>query len=276
MKTTGMLIAAAVLLALTGVLYWSDHRKASDSLTTSASSTGEAPAPKILTLKDADISKIDIKKKSADSVEVTKDAAGKWQITAPKPLAADQDAVTSLVSSAASLNSDRLIDEKGADLKPYGLAEPSIEVDITTKDKDQKLLLGDDTPTGSATFAMLAGDPRVFTIASYTKSSFDKSANDLRDKRLLTVDFDKVSQIELVAKKQDITFAREKDTWQILKPKPLRADNSSVEDLSRKLRDAKMDVSSSAPDEKKAAAAFASGTPVATAKLTGTSGTQEI
>jgi uncharacterized protein DUF4340 len=276
MKTTGMLIAAAVLLALTGVLYWSDHRKASDSLTTSASSTAEAPAPKILTLKDADISKIDIKKKSADSVEVTKDAAGKWQITAPKPLAADQDAVTSLVSSAASLNSDRLIDEKSADLKQYGLAEPSIEVHITTKDNDQKLLLGDDTPTGSATFAMLAGDPRVFTIASYTKSSFDKSANDLRDKRLLTVDFDKVSQIELVAKKQDITFAREKDTWQILKPKPLRADNSSVEDLSRKLRDAKMDVSSSAPDEKKAAAAFASGTPVATAKLTGTSGTQEI
>ena len=270
-----MLVAAAVLLALTGVLYWSDRHPAKDSAT-STSSTAEVPAPKILTLKDGDISKIDIKKKGADPVEVTKDAAGKWQIAAPKQLNADQDAVTSLVSSVASLNSDRLVDDKPSDLKQYGLTEPALEVDITTKEKPQKILLGDDTPTGSATFAMLSGDPRVFTIASYTKSGLDKSANDLRDKRLLTVDFDKVSQIELIAKKQDMTFAREKDTWQILKPKPLRADNSQVEELSRKLKDAKMDVSASAPDEKKASAAFASGTPVAIAKLTGTSGTQEL
>jgi Domain of unknown function (DUF4340) len=276
MKTTGMLVAAAVLLALTGALYWSDRHPTKDSATTSASSTAEAPAPKILTLKDSDISKIDIKKKGADPVELTKDAAGKWEITAPKPLSADQDAVTSLVSTVASLSSDRLVDDKAGDLKQYGLADPSLEVDIDSKEKAQKVLLGDDTPTGSATFAMLSGDPRVFTIASYTKSSLDKSTNDLRDKRLLTVDFDKVSQIELIAKKQDMTFAREKDTWQILKPKPLRADNSQVEELSRKLKDAKMDVSSTAPDEKKAVAAFASATPFATVKLTGTSGTQEL
>jgi Domain of unknown function (DUF4340) len=275
MKTTGMLVAAAVLLALTGVLYWSDHHQASET-TSASSSTAEAPAPKILSLKDTDISKVDIRKKGADPVELVKDTAGKWQIAAPKPLSADQDAVTTLVSTVASLNSDRLVDEKASDLKKYGLAEPALELDITTKDKPQRLLLGDDTPTGIATFAVLAGDPRVFTIANYTKSSLDKSSNDLRDKRLLTVDFDKVSQIELIAKKQDMTFAREKDTWQILKPKPLRADNSQVEELSRKLKDAKMDVSASSPDGNKAAAAFTSGTPVATAKLTGTSGTQEL
>jgi Domain of unknown function (DUF4340) len=274
MKTTGLLIAAAVLAALTGVLYWSDRHKPSD--TTSASSTAEPPAPKILNLKDTDISKLEIKKRAADPVALTKDNAGKWQISAPKPLSADQDSVSSVVSTLSALNSDRLVDEKPSDLKQYGLTDPALEVDIATKDKPQKLLIGDDTPTGSATFAMLSGDPRVFTIASYTKSSLDKSSNDLRDKRLLTVDFDKISQIELIAKKQDLTFAREKDTWQILKPKPLRADNFQVEELSRKLKDAKMDLSSSAADEKKVAAAFASGTPVATAKVIGTSGSQEL
>jgi hypothetical protein len=123
---------------------------------------------------------------------------------------------------------------------------------------------------------MLAGDPRVFTVASYTKSSVDKSVNDLRDKRLLTADFDKISQIELTAKKQDIVFGRNKDAWQIVKPKPLRADNFSVEDLSRKLKDAKMDLSAAAPDAKKAAAAFASATPIAVAKITDAAGTQEL
>jgi hypothetical protein len=273
MKTTGLLIAAAVLACLTGALYWSDHHKPSE---TSASSSAEPPAPKILTLKDSDISKIDIKKKGAEEVALAKDSAGKWQITAPQQLSADQDSVTSMVSTLSSLSSERLVSDSSSDLKQYGLAEPSLEVDIITKDKPQKLLIGDDTPTGSGAFAMLSGDPRIFTIASYTKSSIAKSASDLRDKRLLTIDFDKISQIELNAKKQDIEFGRSKDAWQIVKPKPLRADNFQVEDLSRKLRDAKMDLSAADFDEKKAVAAFASATPVATAKVTDPASTQEL
>jgi hypothetical protein len=116
----------------------------------------------------------------------------------------------------------------------------------------------------------------VFTLASYTKTSVDKGPNDLRDKRLLTADFDKISRIELIAKKQDIEFGRNKEAWQIVKPKPLRADNYQVEDLARKLKDAKMDLSAAATDEKKAAAPFAAGALVATAKVTDASGTQEL
>jgi hypothetical protein len=117
----------------------------------------------------------------------------------------------------------------------------------------------------------------VFTIASYTKTSVDKSPNDLRDKRLLTADFDKISQVELTSKKQSIDFGRNKDAWQILKPRPLRADNFTVEDLVRRLKDAKMDLTAATDtDEKKLAAAFASGTQIATAKVTDAAGTQEL
>jgi Domain of unknown function (DUF4340) len=177
----------------------------------------------------------------------------------------------------SSLNSDRLVDEKAADLSQFGLAQPDLELDITEKDnKSQKLLIGDNTPTGSAAFAKLEGDPRVFTIASYNKTSMDKTSNDLRDKRLLTTDFDKVSQIEVVGKKQTIDFGRNKQEWTILKPKPLRADNSQVEDLVRSLRDAKLETATTDADAKKAASSFAGGEPVGTAKVTDTSGTQEL
>src|SRR5205807_9917845 len=130
-------------------------------------------------------------------------------------------------------------------------------------------------PAGTAVYAAIAGDPRVFALSSYKKSSFDKSADDLRDKRLLTFDSDKVSAIELTAKKQTMTFARGKDEWHIVKPKPFRADRSQVEDLLRTLQDAKMDLSAS-EEEKKVAAAFSSGTSIATAKVTDVSGTQEL
>jgi hypothetical protein len=273
MKSTGLLIAAVVLAVLTGTLYWSDHHKAADSAATPV----DAP-PKILVLKDADLAKIAIKKKGAEEVALDRNGAGKWQITAPSAMAADQDAVSSMISTISSLNSERLVEDKASDLKQYGLTDPALELDIATKDgKSQKVLLGDDTPAGNAIFATTSGDPRVFTIASYTKTSIDKSPNDLRDKRLLTADFDKISQVELTAKKQSIEFGRNKDAWQILKPRPLRADNFTVEDLVRRLKDAKMDLTAaSESDEKKLAAAFASGNPIATATVTTAAGTQEL
>jgi Domain of unknown function (DUF4340) len=273
MKNSGLIIAAVVLAALTGVLYWSNHHPPSDS---TAKASLDTP-PKILSLKQEDISKIEIKKKGGEALDLAKDGGGKWQIAAPKLLGADQEAVSSLLYAVSTLNGERLVDDKAGDVTQYGLAQPSLELDVTTKNgKPQKLLLGDDTPAGSAVFAKLDGDPRVFTIASYNKTSIDKTANDLRDKRLLTVDFDKLSQIELATKKQDIEFGRNKQEWQIIKPKPLRADNFQVEEIVRRLRDAKMDLSSTDTDAKKAAAAFASGTQVATAKVTDSASTQEL
>lgn len=272
MKSWGLLVAAIVLAALSGVLYWSNHRKTAKS---AVSSAAEA-SPKVLEIKPADVIGIKISKKGAEDLALSKNASRQWQITAPKPLPADQDAVSSLLSTLSPLNSERLVEEKAVDLSLYGLAKPAAEISITEKDKkSENLLLGDDTPAGSGVYAAVAGSPRVFIIASYNKSSLDKTSNDLRDKRLLTFESEKLSRVELTAKKQTIEFGRDKDQWQILKPKPLRADQFAVEDLIRSLRDAKMDLSSS-DDEKKSGAAFNSGTPVVTAKLTDVSGSQEL
>jgi hypothetical protein len=272
MKMRGLLVAAIVLAALTGTLYWSNHRRSAES---AADSTLES-SPIILTLKAAEITRLSIRKKLGDSVMLARNDAGQWQIAASKTLAADQDAVSSVLSTLSSLNSERLVEDKGANLDQYGLMQPSIEVQITTKDKkDQQLLIGDDTPTGNGAYAAVAGDPRVFTIAGYNKNAFVKNENDLRDKRLLTFDSDKVSSIELTAKQKTIAFGRSKDEWHIIKPKPLRADRFQVEELLRTLHDAKMDLNGS-EQEKKAAQAFGSGAPFAAARVTDLAGTQEL
>ena len=271
MKLRGLIVAAIILAGLTGTLYWSNHRKPVDTTEASA----EAP-PKILAVKEADISKFDLKKNGAEQVGGERNSAGQWHITSPTALGADQSAVSSLLGTFSSLNSERLVEDKASNLAPYGLDSPKLEVDLTDKgNKTQKLLLGDDTPAGSGIYAKLEGDPRVFTIPKYDKTSIDKSANDLRDKRLLTIDSDKVSQVDVAAKKQEMAFGRNKDEWQIVKPKPLRADNSAVDELVRALTDAKMELDAS-DDPKKNASVFATAAPVATAKVTAESGTQEL
>lgn len=276
MKLRGLTISAVLLLALVGGLYWSNHKKAQE-----ASKPSTDTPPKILSLNEADIIKVDLKKKTGEEVVLAKNASGKWEMTAPKALPVDQDAVSSMMTTLTSLDSDRLVDSSSNNLSEFGLNQPALTVTITEKNgKTRQLLIGDDTPTGSGAYAKLENDPRIFTLASYNKTSIDKTPKDLRDKRLLTVDSDKISQLELIdqvkGKSQDIVFGRSKDAWQIVKPKPLRADGLQVEELLRKVKDAKMDTTASDDDAKKAAASFASGTPVATVKLTDPSGTQEL
>jgi hypothetical protein len=271
MKSRGLIVAGVVLAVLTGVLYWSNHHKPAEAKETSA----DTP-PKILSLNEADITKVDIQKKGESAVDLSRNSSGQWQITAPTPLGADQSSVSGVLSSLSSLNSDRLVEEKTSNLDQYGLAQPGLVISLGEKNnRTDKLLIGDDTPTGNDAYAKLDGDGRVFMIASYTRKSLDKGVNDLRDKRLLTVDSDKISRVELVGKQQDLEFGRDKDQWQILKPKPLRADGYQVDELVRKLTDARMDLSA-ASDAKKTAAAFAAGAPVATAKVTTASGTQQL
>ena len=176
----------------------------------------------------------------------------------------------------AALDSQRLVEDKAADLNQYGLSQPSLAIRLSEKDnKTRQLLIGDATPTGNGVYAKLDGDPRVFTIASFNKSSVDKGLSDLRDKRLITAIADKISRIDLVTEHETLEFGRDKDQWQILKPKPMRGDGSRVDDLVRGITDARMDLTA-ANDPKKNVAAFASASPVASVKVTTESGIQEL
>jgi hypothetical protein len=269
MKIHSLIISACILLVLSGLLYWSNRHKPDESKI-----SADTP-PAILKLDEGSINKLELKKKSAPPILLSKADSGEWRIAEPEPLRADQSTVSSMLSTVSSLNSERVIEEKASDLKNYGLDAPALEVDVSEKDgHSQKLLVGDDTPASGGAYAMLAGNPKVYTLASYNKSSLDKSLNDLRDKRLLPANADKVSRVELMRSGQDLEFGRNKDEWQILKPRPLRADSSQVSDLVRQLTEAKMDLTGTTG--KDAESAFRKASRVAVAKITDQSGTQEL
>lgn len=267
----GRLLTASVLLAIfAGLFWWLNKREASATKPPVTPTT-----TKIVDVPQDQIQSLSIDKVGSEPIEL-KRAGGKWSITGPEAFPADQDAVSSLVSTFASLNADKSLEDKATALDQYGLTKPSLSVTATKKDgKTIKLLVGDETPTNSGSYAELAGDPRVFLIASYNKTSLDKNENDLRDKRLLALDSEKLSRVELTAKKETIEFGRNKDQWQILKPKPMRANQSAVEDLVRSLGDAKMELSAT-DDEKKGLNAFNGGKPVAGVKITDVAGTREL
>jgi ribosomal protein L12E/L44/L45/RPP1/RPP2 len=270
MKPKGLLIAVVLLAALTGAIWWSNKKQAAAPAKSPTDTTS-----KLLTIPADQFQEVRIKKVTGE-VQDLKLVDGKWRIVEPKELPADQDAVTTMVTSLSSLTADKTIEDNAADLAPYGLNIPTLEITITKKDgKTAGLIVGDATPTSSGSYAKLPDSPRVYTIASYVKTGLDKSVNDLRDKRLLTFESDKLTRVLLAAKGPAVEFGKNgQNEWQILKPRPLRADSTQVDSLIGKLKDAKMDPLVSDEDAKKAAAAFASGTKVAVATVSDSGGDQ--
>lgn len=274
MKMKQLIAAAIVLAALAGTLYWSNHRKPA---TDSASASSSSPAVKVVSLKQDDISKLEVKIKSGDDVVLNRVGPSSWKITSPRPLIADQDPVSTILYNLSPMDGATVIDEKPSDLKQFGLAEPEAQVSATEKDgKTHTILVGDDTPTGDSAYVMLSGDPKVYSVPKNTKTSFDKGLKDLRDKRLLPVDYDKLSSVEVSGPKLHLTFASQDGKWTVRNLSDMRGDTSKLENVIEKLRTATMDPSTPDTEKKQAASLFASGAPIATVKATDASGTQEL
>jgi uncharacterized protein (UPF0333 family) len=271
MSSRNLLIAVVLLAALSGGVWYA--KKHPDSGTTVSTTT----TPKVADIPSDQVERIALKKKDAPEIVLQKQG-GKWQIEQPEKLAADQTSVSSLTSALSPLNADSVVDENGGDASKFGLSSPSMTVTVTRKGgASDTITFGDDSPAGSLVYVKNSGSSKIYAVSNSAKTSFDKSLNDLRDKRLLTFDNNKLTSVELTSKKAEVTFAKNNQgDWQIIKPTPSRADSFQVDDLIRKLQDAKMDLSGSADDQKKAAAAFAGGQPLGSVKLTDSSGAQSL
>ncbi len=274
MKNKGLLAAVVILVGLGGAVYWSEQKKAADEKKPPVSA--DAP-PKILTIAEEQIQGIRIEKRGGEATALSK-ASGSWALTEPIATGADQDAVNGVVQNLSNLASDRLIEEKPAQLASYGLATPAEQITVTRKGgKTDTILLGDDVPTGSGTYAKLAGDPRVFTVASFVKTGIDKSSKDLRDKRLLHFNSDKLTGVDVAAKGGAFAFAKNaQGEWQVVKPSAMRADGQQVDDLVRKLKEAKMDVNLSEADSAAMLKTFATAAKVATVTTADSAGAETL
>jgi len=269
MKPKGLLVAVILLAALSGGIWYSNKKQAQKEKAPAADAS-----PKIVSIPEPFFREVRLTKSGAPPIVLNRDG-GKWSIKAPQQYPADADSVSSLVTTLSSLTADKTIEDNPTDLASYGLTNPALTIQVTQKDGRQtELAIGDDTPTNSGAYARVSGDPHVYTVASYVKNSLDKSVNDLRDRRLLSFDSDKTTRVKLAAKGEPVVFGKSgQNEWQIVEPKPLRADSFQVENVLGKLRDAKMDLSVTTEE---AAKKFAAAAPVAVAQVTDTAGTQTL
>jgi hypothetical protein len=241
MKPMRLLVAVLALAALGGAIWYSDkHPPKADAPPDST------PRAQMLSIKDDQINEIHIvHPDSKAALTLDKDVRGTWTIREPKEMAADESAAKGIATSLASLGSEQVVTDKAGDWATYGLDQPKLVVQAKLADgKSVELDIGSDAPTGSPTYARVSGTgtptgngDKVFGITSTVKGNLDKSASDLRDKRLLRVDADRVSKVlftnQTTTKGQPVEFTRSGNDWQFVQPRAMRAESYAVEDLIR-------------------------------------------
>ncbi|HJR57998.1 MAG TPA: DUF4340 domain-containing protein [Vicinamibacterales bacterium] len=219
---------------------------------------------KVFAVEADKIEEVTIRSEAGDRTTLKKSGT-EWQVVAPAPAAADAAEISGITSNLSTLEQQRVIEENPANLADFGLAEPRVEVTFKSGGQEQKLLIGGKTPTGADLYAKTAAQPKVFLIASYLDSTFNRATFDLRDKSALKFERDSADSLEIVTADRTLKFAKTNGEWQIAQPVTTRPDASAIEGLIGRLGGLQMKTLAAA--EPGDLAQYGLATPAATVKI---------
>jgi hypothetical protein len=197
---------------------------------------------KIFTLDTAKVEEIEVKAASGEVTRLKKTGT-EWQIVSPSTLEADQSEVSSLLTSLETLEIQRTLDEKPADVKPFELDPPRFTAAVRSAGETamRRINVGGKTPTGSDLYAMVEGQPKLILISSYVEDSLNKTPFDFREKSVLKFARDGVDSLTVeAAGSPTMSLAKKGSDWRFVKPVDAKADFGSVDGVIGKVAQAKM------------------------------------
>src|SRR6266851_911536 len=196
----------AILAGLGSYIYFVTWKQDADSST--------PKAEKVFAGVGADkVSDLTVRSESGD-VTTVKKSNDAWQIVSPFTARASDADVTAVNGAIAQLEIGKVIDENPTNLKEFGLETPKLQVEFKTSDgKSGKILVGEKNATGSNLYAKRNDEKRVFLIQQYQETSLNKSAFDLRDKSIMSLQHDKIDGMEVAAGGKTMVFSKSGSAW---------------------------------------------------------------
>lgn len=194
---------------------------------------------RVFAIEAAQIDELTIRSDSGERTTVRR-AGDDWQIVEPVAAPADPAEVSGLTSSLSSLQIQRVIDKAVTDFAQYDLDDPRIEVRFRADGEEKRLSIGGKTPPGSDVYARVNDEPRVFLIAAYLESTFNRGTFDLRDKTPLRIEREAIDTVEITARGATTRLVRADGEWRLAQPLEAPADYNEVNGLISRLMSAQM------------------------------------
>jgi hypothetical protein len=155
----------------------------------------------------------------------------RWRIRQPIQSAALDFPVEQLLNTFSRLTPQLTLEEAN-DLAAFGLDQPRQQIALFPKEGEPyRLAIGNDNFDGSGFYAQPEGG-KVVLLASSQKGSLLPSLLALRDKTLLSFDRAAVKSLQVqLAEAEVVRLQRQEETWQIVEPRVLPADDLNVDRL---------------------------------------------
>src|SRR5574340_633484 len=184
-KFSGTLVAALILVLLGGYLYFFQIRK-----------PGEGEKQRVFpAVNERQIVEIDLKYPSYTLV-IRKDEERWFVFEDSKKFKVDDKIVSKMAENISQMKIEKVVTEDAKDMAGFGLDNPEVEVNAKIPDREYHILIGSESPTGSGTYIRMDDGSRIILVNENSVEGFlRKSANDLRDKRIVSLR--KVSALEI-------------------------------------------------------------------------------
>jgi len=179
--------------------------------------------PKLTKITSKEIDKIEITRTS-DKVTLAFDKkSDSWRLL-PQEYLVDKSAIDTMLKQLEELQLSELISDKKI-YDRYNLDDAN-KISVLAQKGDKTLIsidIGKITDVSSHTFVKLTDDPNIYTVKSNIRSTFEKSAADLRNKQVLNVNKDSIREINISYKGENIIIKKN------ILPKEKETDPENVE-----------------------------------------------
>jgi hypothetical protein len=240
-RTTGALLLVALAL---GAFVWFYQVRGSEQR-----KEAEAEAKRLFPdLTAEDLRAIELETSDGADVRLEFGDRG-WRIVRPIDFPADEAALSGITSNLADLASEALVAEPQAP-EVYGLGPDAAEVRFSAKGVDHTVRFGKKTPVDYNTYATADGGAAVYVVASYRANAFQRSLDDLRERRVLRFDRDAVDHVEVAWPGGGATLEKREGAWRVIAPLDAPADSRTLDDLLADLSFLRADGFLEPPDPK--------------------------
>lgn len=178
------------------------------------------------------VQRVEIKRKDGTDILFEK-INGRWRMKKPKNAAADDYLLERIADEVKDLKYERLVEEKPAELKKYGLKDPAIKLKVWERGstKPVEIEIGDKNPLNSDRYAKLKSETKVVILSSIFTDLLTKDPMEYREKKIAKFDESRALKIEVEGKETSYTLAKKGEDWWLTKPVKSLADNYKCDDL---------------------------------------------
>jgi hypothetical protein len=174
----------------------------------------------LFTLKKDDVGLFTVQIARAAPTALVRNDKGEWELVGDPEFRINQDAVTERLNALVNIRIEDYVDLNPVDLGNYGLDNPRIRFNVTSKDKKKTETLEVGSPqnegNGGLSYARSSADKGVFTVQLSPEMLI--VASQIADKNFAKADPARLVRAEIDLDGKTYELKKEGNEWKLLKP----------------------------------------------------------